>query len=251
MRNNLTYKNPAFNPEMLDGMTAVAGEVMTVGGTLRKLAISLVLMFLGAMEVWTKQTAGFTDFVTMVTGISLVAVLVIGFIIIFKRNSEIIKYLVPAYALGEGFLLGSISCTFEKMFPGIVSQAIAGTILAVGVMLFLYYNGIIKVTDKFRSVMLGAITTIFGVYMIDFIMSLFHHPVPFIHSASPVGIIISMIVVGILCFNLMIDFDFIEYMSHRLAPKHLEWYGAFGVLVSVVWLYMEILELLAKVNSRR
>lgn len=251
MRNDMMYKNPAFNEKMLEGMTAVSGEIMTVAGTLRKLGISVLIMFLGAMEIWSKQMAGFTDFVSTVTGISLIAVLVIGFIIIFKRNSEVIKYLVPAYALGEGFLLGSISCTFENAFPGIVSQAIMGTILAVGIMLFLYYYGIIKVTDKLRSVIFGAITTIFGVYMIDLIMSLFNHPVPFIHSASPVGIVISMVVIGILCFNLLIDFDFIESMSNRLVPKHLEWYGAFGVLVSVVWLYLEILQLLAKVYGRR
>ena len=105
MRNNLTYRNPAFNSDMLGGVAAVSGEVMTVKGTLQKLAISVLLMFIGAAYVWEKLAAGFTDAVNMITGISIFAVLIIGFVIIFKRNSEIIKYLVPAYALGEGFLI--------------------------------------------------------------------------------------------------------------------------------------------------
>lgn len=251
MRNNMIYKNPAFNPDLMDGMAAVNDGVMTVKGTVQKLALSVLLMFIGGAYIWAKLAAGYTDYVSMVVGISFFAVLILGFVIIFKRNSEVIKYLVPAYALGEGFLLGSISCMCEQMIPGIVTQAVAGTVLATAIMLFLYYYGIIRVTETFRSVMFGAITTIFGIYMIDLIMSFFNHSVPFIHSAGPAGIIFSIVVIGILCFDLLVDFDFIENMSNRLAPKHFEWYGAFGVLVTVIWLYLEILKLLAKLNSRR
>ena len=251
MRNNLTYRNPAFNSDMLGGVAAVSGEVMTVKGTLQKLAISVLLMFIGAAYVWEKLAAGFTDAVNMITGISIFAVLIIGFVIIFKRNSEIIKYLVPAYALGEGFLIGSLSYMVEQQIPGIVTQAIAGTMLCVLVMLGLYYYGIIKVTEKFRAIMFTAITTIFGIYMIELIMSLFHYHVPFLYSSGPAGILFSVVVIGFLSFNLLTDFDFIEKLSMSFAPKHLEWYGAFGVLVSVIWLYIEILKLLAKLNSRR
>lgn len=251
MRNNLAYRNPALNSDMLGGVSVVNGEIMTVRGTLQKLAFSVLLMFAGAAYVWDKLTAGFTDYVNMLTGFSLITVLILGLVIIFKRNSEAIKYLVPAYALGEGFLLGGVSCMFEKYMPGIVFQAISATILCVFVMLGLYYYGIIKVTDKFRAVMFTAITTIFGIYMIDLLMSLFNHHVPFINSTGTAGIIFSVLVVGLLSLNLLTDFDFIERLSLNVAPKHLEWYGAFGVLVSVVWLYLEILKLLAKLNSRK
>ena len=251
MRNNLMYRNPTLNSDMIDGITAVNGEVMTVKGTMQKLLISVLLMCAGAAYVWDKLSAGFTDYVNMLTGISFITVLILGFVIIFKRNSESIKYLVPAYALGEGFLIGNISCLVEKAAPGIVTQAIAGTIFCVLTMLGLYYWGIIKVTDKFRAVMFTAITTIFAIYMLDLVMSLFHFNITFLHSASPLGIIFSIVVIGILSFNLLTDFDFIERLSMNVAPKHLEWYGAFGVLVSVIWLYIEILQLLAKVNSRR
>ena len=251
MRNNLIYRNPALNSDMIDGIPAVNGEVMTVKGTMQKLMFSVLLMFMGAAYVWDKLSAGFTDYVNMITGVSLITVLILGFVIIFKRNSEVIKYLVPAYALGEGFLIGNISCLVEKAVPGTVTQAIAGTILCVLVMLGLYYYGIIKVTDKFRAVMFTAITTIFGIYMLDLIMSLFHFNITFLHSSTPLGIVFSIVVIGVLSFNLMTDFDFIERLSMNVAPKHLEWYGVFGVLVSVIWLYIEILQLLAKFNSRR
>ena len=250
MRNNMFYRNPAFRPEFIDGMTAVNGEIMSVKGTVRKLAFSVLLMFMGAAYTWDKLSLGYTDYINILTIVSLFTVLILGFVIIFKRNSDVIKYLVPAYAIGEGFLIGNISCTVEQFKPGIVSQAIMGTILCTIIMLVFYYYGIIKVTDKFRAVMFGAITTIFGIYMIDFVMSFFHHSVPLINSAGPVGIIFSTVVIGVLSLNLLTDFDFIERMSCSVAPKHFEWYGAFGVLVSVVWLYLEILKLLVKINSR-
>lgn len=252
--NNLPIKssNPAFNAEFLqDNVIDIpSGEVMTINGTINKTAISLALVVLAVAFTWNLAASGFADMVQIFTTISFIIAFVLGLIIIFKRLSPAIKFMVPIYALAEGALLGNISFLFEKAFPGIVYTAIEATLLCLAIMLALYKFNIIKVTEKFRSVIILSTFTIFGIYLIDFILAFFGIRVPIINSTSTFGIVFSIAVVALASFNLLLDFDFIEQASQRFFPKHIEWYGAFGLLVTIVWLYLEILKLLAKLQRR-
>ena len=154
------------------------------------------------------------------------------------------------YALFEGLLLGSFSAIANKFYPGIVSQAVLGTIFAIFGMFLLYSSKILRCTDTFRKVIYISTFSVFGIYLTQLILNFFHITIPGIFSNSPVGIGFSVIVVAIAAFNLIIDFDFIDRFSGK-APKYFEWFGGFSLMVTIVWLYIEILNLLMKLNSRR
>jgi uncharacterized YccA/Bax inhibitor family protein len=158
--------------------------------------------------------------------------------------------LAPVYALAEGLFLGGVSASFEAQYPGIVIQAVAGTFGTMAALLLAYQSGLIRATENFKLGIVAATGGICFVYLISMIGSLFGFPIPFIHSAGPIGIGFSVVVVVIAALNLVLDFDFIENAAERGAPKYLEWYGAFALMVTLVWLYLEILRLLAKLNSR-
>ncbi len=222
------------------------GEVMTVNGALQITAFMSLLLVFAASFVWQKFAVGHTDYAMMLTSIGGIVGFITALIIAFAR----VTVLVPVYAVCEGLLLGGLSATFESSYPGIVAQAIAGTFAALFSMLILYRTGMVKCTDKFRSVVFISTLSIAGIYLIDFIGRFFGYAVPIINTATNGGIIVSVIVVAIAALNLIIDFDFIEQGAQRMYPKKYEWYGAFGLMVTLVWLYVEILRLLAKVNSR-
>ncbi|MCM1010245.1 MAG: Bax inhibitor-1/YccA family protein [Fusobacterium sp.] len=243
--------NPAFNPEYLAGERVLDGEPMTVNGTINKTGICLALVFIAAAFSWSLVTKGFMDMAQGLSVVSLIAAFVLGFVIIFKRMSPVIQYLVPVYALLEGAFLGFVSAMFEASFPGIIQTAIKSTILCVAVMLILFKTGVIKVTEKLRAGVIMCTATVAGVYLIDLLLSLFGIRVPAINAATPLGIGISVVIVGIAAFNLLLDFDFIYEASRRMLPKFVEWYGAFGLMVTIIWLYIEILKLLAKLQRRR
>lgn len=242
--------NPAFNPEFLAEERVLESEPMTVSGTINKTAISLFLVFIAAIFSWNLAAKGYMDMVQGLTISSLIISAIMGFVIIFKRRSPVIQYLVPVYALCEGTFLGSISFLFETSFPGIVQTAVKATLLCVAVMLILFKTGLIKVTEKLRAGVIMCTITIAGIYLIDLLLSFFGIRVPAINAATPLGIGISLLVVAIASFNLLLDFDFIYEASARLMPKYLEWYGAFGLMVTIVWLYIELLKLLAKMQRR-
>ncbi len=243
--------NPAFNPEFLAQERVLDGEPMTVNGAINKTGICLALVFLAATFSWGLVAKGYMDLAKGLSVISLIAAFVLGFVIIFKRTSPVIQYLVPVYALLEGTFLGSVSYMFEASFPGIVQTAIKATILCVAVMLVLFKTGVIKVTEKLRAGIIMCTITVAGVYLIDLFLSLFGIRVPAINAATPFGIGISFVIVAIAAFNLLLDFDFIYEASRRMLPKFVEWYGAFGLMVTIIWLYIEILKLLAKMQRRR
>jgi len=193
------------------------------------------------------MSAGYQDLAMMLIGGGSIIGFILALFISFTKN----KYLVPVYAACEGCALGGISAIFESQFPGIVIQAVATTFAALFVMLILYRLRFIQATDKFRSVILISTLSIAGVYLIDFLGRLFFHMnVPIINDASPAGIIVSLIVVAIAALNLILDFDFIEKGEQMMLPKDYEWYGAFGLMVTLVWLYIEILKLLSKINRK-
>lgn len=247
----LNSSNPAFNPEFLADERVLDSEPMTVNGTVNKTAICLLLIIIAASFTWGLAAKGFSDMVQALSITSLIIAAVMGFVIIFKRRSPVIQYLVPMYALFEGAFLGSISYIFEASFPGIVQTAIKATLLCVAVMLILFKTGVIRVTEKLRAGVIMCTATIAGIYLIDLLLSLFGIRVPLINDTTPLAIGISLLIVGLASFNLLLDFDFIYEASKRLMPKHIEWYGAFGLMVTIVWLYIELLKLLAKMQRRR
>ena len=233
--------------------TFLQNELMTVNGTLQLTCLMGIIMLLFASYTWTRFSMGYTDIGTMLTGIGAIAGFIIALIISFSRLSpfmKYIKYLVPVYAACEGLFLGGISASFEASYPGIVSSAVIGTFAAFFAMLLLYRMRIITCTDKFRSVIFISTASIAGIYLIDIIGHFFGHSFPLIYAASPAGILFSLVIVVIAALNLIIDFDFIEQCAMRNFPKDYEWYGAFGLMVTIVWLYIEVLRLLAKLQRR-
>lgn len=243
--------NPAFNPQFLGENAAVLEDgPMTIAGSINKTAICLILAVTAALFTWGLSAQGFSDMNFLFLGISFPLALILGFVIIFKRMSPAIKYMVPIYALAEGALLGAISYSFESMFPGVVSTAVEATLMCVAVMLGLYKFNVIRATEKFRSVVVLSTITACCILLMDLILSLFGIRVPMVASASTGGILFSLAVVVIASLNLILDFDFIEQASQRCFPKHLEWYGAFGLMVTIIWLYLELLRLLAKFQRR-
>ncbi len=239
--------NPILNEKFTDQERVLDGEPMTVNGTIQVTAFLAILLVAAAAFVWSRMTLGYTDLAIMLTGGGAIVGFILALIICFTRT----KFLVPVYAVCEGLFLGGISATFEASYPGIVSQAVAGTFAALFAMLILYRTNMIRCTDKFRSVIFIATLSIAAVYLVDFIGSFFHMHVPMINAATPVGIAISAVICVIAALNLIIDFDFIERGSQMMLPKDMEWFGAFGLMVTLVWLYLEILRLLAKLQDRQ
>ena len=239
--------NPILNEKFAEQERVLEGAPMTVNGTIQITAFLGLLVVAGAAFTWTRMTAGYTDLAMMLTAGGGIVGFIVALIVSFTRN----KYLVPVYAVAEGLCLGGISASFEASYPGIVSQAVAGTFAALFSMLILYRANVIRSTDKFRSVIFIATLSIAGIYLINFIGSFFHMQVPMINSSSTAGLVVSAVICVIAALNLIVDFDFIERGAQNYLPKDFEWFGAFGLMVTLVWLYMEILRLLAKFQDRR
>ena len=239
--------NPILNEKFTENTKILDGEPMTVNGTIQITAFLGLLVLAAAYFVWSRYTLGYMDLAIMLMGIGGIVGFILGLIISFTRN----KILIPVYAVCEGLLLGGVSANFEAAYPGIVSQAVAGTFAALFSMLLLYKANIIRCTDKFRSVIFISTCSIAVIYLVNFIGSFFHMSVPLINSSSNAGIGISAVIIIIAALNLIIDFDFIEKGSQMMLPKDYEWYGAFGLMVTLIWLYLEILRLLAKLQDRK
>lgn len=238
--------NPILNERFTQTEGVITGQVMTVNGTLDKTFLLFLCAILPAIYTWQQFIAGFTDKAYMLMTVGAIAGFVMAMIVAFTKN----KYLTPVYAMCEGLFLGGISAVFNAEYPGIVIQAVLGTFAAMFSMLGLYRAGIIKCTDKFRSIIFTATISIAVLYLIQWIGSFFHYSIPAIFGAGTIGIGFSIVVVAIAALNLILDFDFIEKGSQAMLPKDYEWYGAFGLMVTLVWLYIEILRLLAKLRDR-
>ena len=240
--------NPIFKREenMLQEQVVHADQIMTINGTINVTATFGLIMVLAAAYTWTRFAAGYTDLATILTYGGAFIGFILAMIIIFARQFK----LIPIYAIAEGLFLGGISAMFESAYPGIVFQAVIGTFAAFFTMLATYKMGLIKCTEKFRSTIIISTISIALVYLINFIGGFFSYAVPVLNSTSNLGILVSAVIVIIAALNLILDFDFIEKGEQRMLPKSYEWYGAFGLLVTIVWLYIEILKLLAKLNRR-
>lgn len=241
-------RNPIFSDKLTSSIEGVMEAPMTVQGALNKTLILVSLMFVSAIVVWQQAALGYADKVNML----MIGGFVIGFIfaLIICFNQKLAPLLSPIYAFAEGAALGGLSAMFETKYPGIAMQAAALTFLAIFSMAILYKTGVIKCTDKFRSTVITATFAIMIFYLIGLIASLFHFPMPLIYGSGLLSIGLSLFVVGLASLNLIIDFDFIEQGANRLLPKQYEWYGAFGLLVTIVWMYLEILRLPSKLRER-
>lgn len=243
--------NPALSANSFKNLAAFtdSSKVMTIDGTVNKTFILLILLLIPAVWVWNLffQTHSLQAVsIWMVTG--LIGGLIVALITIFKK--EWAGTTAPVYAVMEGLVLGGLSALFESRFPGIVIQAVALTFGTLLGLLGAYKSGIIKATENFKLGVVAATGSIFLIYLATFILGLFKIQIPYIHGSGLIGIIFSLIVVTIAALNLVLDFDFIETGASQGAPKYMEWYAAFGLMVTLIWLYIEILRLLAKLRSR-
>jgi uncharacterized YccA/Bax inhibitor family protein len=230
-------------------VVANPAQAMSLNGTVNKTGLMLLLLLGGAAFTWSKFS-GPASMPQVLPWLAVGAIggLIVAMITIFKKEWSPVT--APVYAILEGLFLGGISAMLEVRFPGIVMQAVALTFGTLFALLLAYRSGLIKVTENFKLGVVAATGGIAVVYLADFVMGFFGHSFAFIHSNSWLSIAVSGFVVVIAALNLVLDFDFIERGVAQGAPKFMEWYAAFGLMVTLVWLYLEILRLLSKLNSR-
>jgi uncharacterized YccA/Bax inhibitor family protein len=232
------------------GGTIDASARMTLSGTVNKTAVLLLCALATAAWTWNDflQSRDINDVAGRLM-LGSIGGLIFAFVTIFKKEWSAIT--APIYALLEGLVLGGLSAMFEMRYPGIAIQAVSLTFGTLFVLLFLYRTGIIRVTQKFRLGIIAATGGIMLFYFAEMLLGFFGIHFITINGAGPIGILFSLIIVGVAALNLVLDFDFIEQGVTFGAPKYMEWYGAFGIMVTLVWLYLEMLRLLSKINSRR
>ena len=240
---NPTLRDSVFR----DAPRTASGDVMTVQGAVNKTALLLLILVVPALWVWNRVEAA-PESVGPIILLGVIGWLIAALVTIFKKTWAPIT--APIYAALEGLALGGISAFFEMQFPGIVIQAVGLTFGTLGALLFAYRTGMIRATENFKMGVVAATGGIALVYLVSLVMGFFGTTVPFIHESGPIGIGFSVFVVVIAALNLVLDFDFIEHGAEAGAPKYMEWYASFGLLVTLVWLYLEILRLLAKLQSR-
>lgn len=237
---NPVLSNHAFR----DAQLVRDSNAMTMQGTANKTFVLLALTLFSAGWVWSNPARLMSLFWPALIGGFIVAI-----VTVFKR--EWAPVTAPLYAILEGVLLGGISTFTERMYPGIVAQAVGLTFGTMFALLAVYKTGIIKVTDNFRFGLLAATGGIAFYYLLSIVLGFFKITVPLIQDSGVLGIGFSIFVVAIAALNLVLDFDFIEQGSRGGFPKYMEWYGAFGLMVTLIWLYIEILRLLTKFRNNR
>jgi uncharacterized YccA/Bax inhibitor family protein len=244
----LRTSNPALREDVFTATRLDEGRAtMTVNGTVNKTALLLILALFTATASWVLGTSGGPGIGGWAIGASLGGLAVAIATIVRPRWSPVTA---PIYALLEGVVLGLVSMWFEASYQGIAIQAVALTFGVFGVMLVLYRTGAVKVTQRFRAGVLAATLGIAVVYLVSLVLGLFGVRVPFLNDASPLGILISLAIVAVAALNLVLDFDLIDRGARSGAPAYMEWYAAFGLLVTLVWLYLELLRLLARLRER-
>jgi len=220
---------------------------MTIDGTVNRTMILLCIVLAMASVVWSNVLGGTAGYAVF-AGLGAIAGFVVALVTVFKKEWSPIT--APLYAVFEGLFLGGISVVVEQAFPGIVLQAVGLTFGTLFALLVAYKSGLIQATENFRLGVVAATGGIALLYLVSFVLGFFNIRLPFIHDGGMYGIIFSGIVVVVAALNLVLDFDFIEKGAESGAPAYMEWYGAFGLLVTLVWLYLEILRLLMKLRSR-
>lgn len=256
---SLSSSNPAFSQDMFGGYDQVYGAprsmVTTVQGTVSK--TFLLLAILSATALWSWNAAGSGQLAGAAVVGSALAGFIVAMVTIFKPT--LAPWTAPIYAAMEGVFLGAVSQAVEmglrmkygNAYQGVALQAVSLTAGTTLIMLFLYASRIVRVTDKLRAGIMMATGALMLFYLATMLLRLFGVQMPLVWSATPLGIGFSVLVVGLAAFNLLLDFDFIDEAARREAPKYMEWYGAFGLMVTLVWLYLEILRLLSKLANSR
>jgi uncharacterized YccA/Bax inhibitor family protein len=226
-----------------------AADRMTLSGTVNKTGILLVCVLATAAWTWHLflQSRDMAE-VSPLMLIGLIGGFICAMVTIFKKEWSAVT--APIYALLEGLFLGGVSALLDLRYPGIAMQAVGLTFGTLFVLLLAYRSGLIHVTQKFRLGVVAATGGIMVFYLLQMLLGFFGMRFTSINGAGPIGIGFSLIVVGVAALNLVLDFDFIEQGVQAGAPKYMEWYGAFGIMVTLVWLYLEILRLLSKMRSR-
>ncbi|MDR2577161.1 MAG: Bax inhibitor-1/YccA family protein [Puniceicoccales bacterium] len=242
------------NPVMREGaFRAVSGSSaygsMTASGTFNRTGILLALVFLAAIFSWSFPYA---DFAAIGSKLAIFSVVGLILAVVTMLRMDWAPYTAPVYAVAEGLVLGSLSRLFNVSYPGIIVQAVALTFSIFAVMLVLYRFRIVRVTDRFRMFVVAATLGILVVYLVSALMRLFGSSgLGFVHQPTTFGLLFSLFVVFIAALNLMMNFDFVEQVSRYGAPKYMEWYAAFGLVVTLIWLYVEVLNFLAKLRQSR
>ena len=246
--------NPALNIntflDVANGTLSARGDdAMTINGTVNKTGMLLILVLVGAMYAWSQFSgpASAPAMFPLVAG-GAIGGLVLALITVFKKTWAPVT--APLYALVEGVFIGALSAIFEARYPGIVMQAVGLTFGTMAAMLIAYRSGLIRATEKFKLGVVAATGGILLLYLAQFVMGFFGHSMGFISGNGTMAIGFSAVVVVIAALNLILDFDLIESGAQSGAPKYMEWYGAFALVVTLVWLYLEILRLLSKLQSR-
>ena len=236
------------NPVLTDKAFRIEGaysEKMTIDGVVNKSLLMLGLVLLSAYWIWSQyyETLSFAN-ISLYLLVGLLGGFIVAIVTVFKPN--IANITAPIYAILEGLVLGGISAFMETRYPGIVIQAVSLTFLIFFTLLAIYKTEVIKVTENFKLMVVSATGGIALLYFLNIILSIFGFDLPFIHDGGLFGIIFSLVVVAIASMNLVLDFDFIESGAEKGAPKYMEWYASFGLMVTLIWLYLEILRLLSK-----
>ncbi len=247
--------NPTLSEKIFSKSIDATGETMTVRGTINKFGFLLFMVVAGAVYTWNLYYTAQQQTMMTFFWVGLIGGLITAIVISFKPN--LAKWLAPAYAILEGFVIGGFSAIINdamaKNYPGIIMQAV-GLTFGVAIVVFLLYNfRIIRPTQKFKAVMITAISGIFLLYAVYWILAIFHVNMPFMNwgDTSMLGLGINIFVAVIAALSLILDFERIEVGAQMGAPKQMEWYGAFGLLVTLIWLYIQILKILSRFAGRR
>ena len=244
--------NPALSSKVFTGLEPTT-DTMSIQGTVNKTLILLLLVCVSAAWIWNRfysapePSQALADISLWMFG-GAIGGFIVALVTIFKKSWAGVT--APIYALLEGLFLGGISATFEARYPGIVIQAVGLTFGTLFCLLVVYTSRMIKVTQNFRLGIVAATGGIALFYLVSLVLGMFGINIPLLHENGLIGIGFSLFVVVIAALNLVLDFDFIENGAAQGAPKYMEWYGAFGLIVTLVWLYIEILRLLSKLRSR-
>ena len=242
------------NPTLSDntfrgyGRAIASSDTMTIQGTVNKSAVLLLLVLLSSVWTWRLYYTAAGSLGVWIFG-GAIGGFIVAMITVFKKQWAAMT--APLYALLEGLVLGGISSMLEGSYPGIVIQAVGLTFGTLFGLLFAYKSGMIKATENFKLGVVSATGGIAVVYLVTMLLGFFGIRMPYIHESGMIGIGFSLFVVIIAALNLVLDFDFIENVAAQGAPKYMEWYGAFGLMVTLIWLYIEILRLLSKMRERK
>jgi uncharacterized YccA/Bax inhibitor family protein len=244
----MTSKNPLFSPSVISNAPMVYSAPMTVQGAVHRTALLLSLVVIAATLTWHRTVGGQADakFLTMVGG---VAGLVACLVTVFKKEWSPVT--APIYSVCQGLALGGISASLNSVYPGVALQASLLTFGILFALLGAYRFGWIRASEKFKAVVIAATLGVGLVYLVSMVANLFGADIPFLHGSGEFAVLFSLAVIVIAAMNLIIDFSFIEEAAAASAPKYMEWYAAFGLMVSLIWLYMEILRLLSNLSRRR